>query len=120
MPSHLFSPSTRVWTSSALVAASLLAVAHAPVHAADWSDAYIGYTYGTKFKEPGSDADVKKHVVTLQYVSGYKYGVNFFTLDMLKSDENNPASGGSLATSSSRGAQEVYVVYNHTLSLGKV
>jgi nucleoside-specific outer membrane channel protein Tsx len=98
----------------------LAALPFASVHAADWSDAYIGYAYGTKFKEPGSAADVKKHVVTLQYVGGYKYGVNFFTLDMLKSDINNPASGNSLATTSTRGAQEVYVVYNNTVSFSKL
>ncbi len=92
----------------------------AAAHAADWSDAHIGYGYGTKFKEPGSTADVSKHVVTLQYVGGYKYGVNFFSLDMLKSDSNNPATGGSLDTPSRRGAQEVYVTYNHTLSFGKL
>lgn len=93
----------------------LLALASfSAAHAADWSDAYIGYAYGTKYKEPGSDADVKKHVVTLQYVGGYKYGVNFFTLDMLKSDINNPANN------STRGAQEVYVVYNNTVSFSKL
>ena len=101
----------------------LVAINAGVAHAADWSDAYIGYAYGTKFKDPGSAADVKKHVVTLQYVGGYKYGVNFFTLDMLKSDINNPASGGQVTPvtiTSSRGAQEVYVVYNNTLSFGKL
>jgi nucleoside-specific outer membrane channel protein Tsx len=81
---------------------------------AAWSDASIGLTYGTKFKEPGNAAEVKKSIVTLQYVGGFKYGVNFFTLDMLKSDVNNPARN------SPRGAQEVYVVYSNTLSLGKL
>jgi nucleoside-specific outer membrane channel protein Tsx len=114
----------RVTTStclrSVLVAASALAAA-APmaVRAADWSDTFIGYTYGTKFRQPGSDADVTKNVATLQYVGGYKYGVNFFTVDMLKSDHNNPAAGPTSA-GSTRGGQEVYVSYNNTLSWGKL
>lgn len=107
-------------TLTKLSAAALAACALTAAHAADWSDASIGYTYGTKFKEPGSAADVKKHVVTLSYVGGFKYGVNFFTLDMLKSDNNNPAQGPTLGSPSNRGAQEVYVVYNNTLSIGKL
>ena len=86
--------------------------------AAEWSDAFIGYTYGTKFKQPGSDADVTKNVATLQYVGGYQYGVNFFNVDMLKSDHNNPAAGPGAG--STRGGQEVYVSYSNTLSFGKL
>ena len=78
----------------ALVTAFALAsAAPMPANAAEWSDTFIGYTYGAKFKQPGSDADVTKNVATLQYVGGYKYGVNFFNVDMLKSDHNNPAAG---------------------------
>ena len=98
-----------------LILAALAAAAATPlVRAADWSDASIGYYYGTDFKEPGSAAKVHKSVTTLQYVGGYKYGVNFFTVDLLKSLNNNPANN------SNRGAQEVYAVYSNTLSLGKV
>ena len=86
------------------------------VHAADWSDASIGYYYGTAFKEPGSAQNVKKSVTTLSYVGGYKYGVNFFTLDMLKSNGANAAAGEG----NTRGAQEVYVVYNNTISFSKL
>ena len=104
----------RVILRSTVIGALIGATLPSMVQAADWSDAFIGYTYGTKFKEPGSDADVKKSVATLQYVGGYKYGVNFFSLDMLKSDENNPANN------SPRGAQEVYVTYNNTVSFSKL
>ena len=91
-----------------------LAFVAAQAGAADWSDAFIGLTYGTQYKEPGNAAEVKKAIATLQYVGGYKYGTNFFTLDMLKSSDANPARG------SARGAQEVYVVYNNTVSFGKL
>lgn len=104
----------RTRTLSKVAACAALAACAAAAHAAEWSDAFIGFTYGNKFKEPGSDADVKKKVATLQYVGGYKYGVNFFSVDMLASDENNTANN------SDRGAHEVYVTYSNTVSFGKV
>src|SRR4051794_26996721 len=106
-------------TRSRVAFAAILATAALGAQAAEWSDAYLGFTSGAKFHEPGSEADVHKNVLTLEYVGGYKYGANFFTLDMLSSDARNPATGGSLDTPSARGAQEVYVVYNNTLSLTK-
>ena len=112
-------PSTHMLGALAPVAAFALASA-APMlaNAAEWSDTFIGYTYGTKFRQPGSDANVTKNVATLQYVGGYQYGVNFFNVDMLKSDHNNPAAGPGAG--STRGGQEVYVSYNNTLSWGKL
>jgi len=110
----------RAGTMARLAMAVALACAAGSACAADWSDAFIGYTYGQKFKEPGSSADVAKHVFTLQYVGGYKYGVNFFTVDMLKSDSNNPADGPTVSQTSNRGAQETYAVFNTTFSASKV
>jgi nucleoside-specific outer membrane channel protein Tsx len=46
-------------------------------------------------------------------VYGYKYGTNFFNLDLLMSDNKDPdATGG--------GAQEAYFVYRNTVELSKV
>lgn len=83
--------------------------------AADWSDTYIGYRYGTKFAEPYESNNITKNIINLSHVSGYKYGTNFFNADMLLSNSKDPASAGS-----SSGAQEVYVVYRNTLDIGKV
>ena len=83
--------------------------------AADWSDTYIGYRYGTKFAEPFNNQDIAKNIVNLQHVSGYKYGVNFFNVDLLLSNSKDPSSAGSNV-----GAHEAYVVYRHTLDIGKV
>lgn len=82
---------------------------------ADWSDTSIGYRYGTQFAEPVNANAIVKDIVSLNHVSGYKYGSNFFNADLLMSDDKDP--GGKGATN---GAQEVYVVYRHTLDLGKV
>jgi len=88
-------------------AASLLAAAQA-THAADWSDTSVGLRYGTKFQEPYNGQDINKAIVNFTHASGYKYGSNFFNVDFLKSDNVDS------------NAQEVYVVYRHTLDLGKV
>jgi nucleoside-specific outer membrane channel protein Tsx len=76
--------------------------------AAEWSDTSIGYRYGTKFQEPYNGQDITKSILNLTHVSGYKWGSNFFNVDMLMSNgkDNN--------------AQEVYVVYRNTVDLGKV
>ncbi|HSW20278.1 MAG TPA: outer envelope protein [Ramlibacter sp.] len=91
----------------AAAAAVALGAMHAAC-AADWSDNSISYRYGTKFQEPFNGQDIKKNIVNFSHVSGYKYGSNFVSIDLLNSD------------STDFGAQEAYVVYRHTLDLGKV
>jgi len=106
---------TRWRISSRLLALSLLASVSATSQAADWSDTYIGYRYGTKFAEPFLGNEISKNIFNLSHVSGYQYGTNFFNADILMSDSNDPADANS-----TEGAREVYVVYRHTLDLGKV
>lgn len=81
--------------------------------AAEWSDTSIGYRYGTKFREPFNNEDISKNIVDLQHASGYKYGTNFFNVDLLMSDGKDPAAGGA-------GAQEAYIVYRNTVNLSKI
>ena len=96
------------------LALALLVAAALPLAAADWSDTFIGYRTGTQFREPGIDGTVKKNIVQLGHVSGWAYGTNFFNVDMLMSDKNDPTASGN------GGANEVYVLYRGSLSLGKV
>jgi hypothetical protein len=100
-------------TTHALVAATLTAAAGAVV-AADFSDTYIGFRRGSSFSEPGISQDVPKNIITFGHFSAYKYGTNFFNLDILKSLENDPARGGGGQ------AQELYFAYRTSLSLAKV
>ena len=88
------------------VAAALASVQH--VNAAEWSDTSIGYRYGTQFAEPYVGTGIAKNIINLTHASGYKYGTNFFNVDLLES--NNKDSG----------AQEAYIVYRNTLDLAKV
>lgn len=100
---------------SSIACAAALALISGAAAAADWSDTYIGYRYGTKFAEPFNSEDISKNILNLSHVSGYKYGTNFFNADLLLSDDKDPGGAGSTA-----GAQEVYIVYRHTLDLEKV
>ncbi|HRP25058.1 MAG TPA: hypothetical protein PLC66_13850 [Thauera sp.] len=98
----------------ALTATCLLAALPAVGHAATWSDTYVGYRYGTEFREPTNSRDVEKHVLQFTHASGYSVGQNFVNLDVLQSDKTDPASGGG------SGATEFYLTYRHQLHLGKV
>ncbi len=100
---------------SSIACAAALALLGGAAAAADWSDTSIGYRYGTKFAEPFNTNDIKKSIVNLNHVSGYAYGTNFFNADLLLSDDKDPGGAGSTA-----GAQEVYIVYRHTLDFGKL
>ncbi|MBS4017334.1 outer envelope protein [Azonexus hydrophilus] len=104
---------------SILTASVLLAVGITGASAADWSDTSIGYRYGTKFAEPFNNNDIKKNIINLTHASGYKYGSNYFNVDMLMSDSNDsPTTNGVPNKESS--AQEVYIVYRHTFDFGKI
>lgn len=101
---------------AALAASAAALTLSVSAQAADWSDTSLGWRYGTKFQEPGNGQDIAKNIFSLEHASGYKYGSNFFNVDMLVSDGKDPAAGGN----GSGGAHEVYVVYRHTLDFGKV
>lgn len=103
-----------MFAKKSIVAASvLLAVGITGASAADWSDTYIGWRYGTQFGEPFNKNDIRKNIFNFGHVSGYKYGTNFLNVDMLLSDDKDSLNGSS-------GAHEVYVVYRHTLDFGKI
>lgn len=83
-------------------------------YAADWSDTSLSWRYGPDFTEPGNPSDIRKNIVALTHVSGYKYGSNFFNVDVLTSDKKDPANN------STNGAQEIYLVYQTQLHLSKI
>jgi nucleoside-specific outer membrane channel protein Tsx len=94
---------------------TICAALSVPAMAADWSDTSIAWRTGTRFAEPFNARDIRKDIVQFTHASGYKYGGNFFNLDILLSDKADPSAKGA-----SSGAQEFYVVYRHTLEWGKV
>lgn len=51
----------------------------AVAQAATWSDTFIGYRYGTDFREPNNTEKVRKHVLQLTHASGHSIGQHFRT-----------------------------------------
>ncbi|MCG6658940.1 hypothetical protein HOP52_14360 [Halomonas campisalis] len=102
----------KAWKIASLSLASCLVATG--VNAATWSDTFIGYRYGTQFKEPGNDKAIDNHILQLSHASGYAYGSNFFNLDYRQSDRNDPIHG------SDAGAANMYLVYRHQLHYGKL
>ncbi|NMG42941.1 DUF5020 family protein [Aromatoleum toluvorans] len=76
--------------------------------ASDWSETDVQVMNGTRFRDPGNPDDVTKTTVTLQHVSGYAYGRNYFFVDSYWGTKNAPR------------ANDIYGEYYHYLSLGKI
>jgi nucleoside-specific outer membrane channel protein Tsx len=98
-----------------LALCSVLAALGGSAQALDWSDTSVGYRYGNTFAEPFNTNSISKNIFNVTHANGYKYGTNFLNADFLFSDKNDPKNVGS-----DSGAQEAYVVYRHTLDIGKV
>ena len=75
------------------LAALATAFAAPSAQALTWSDTFIGYRYGTEFREPNNRNDVEKHVLQFTHASGYSVGQNFVNLDVFQSDDMDPADG---------------------------
>ena len=103
--------STRIKT---LAVAGALLAAPAVSQAETWSDTFIGYRYGTDFREPNNARDVEKHILQFTHASGYSVGQNFVNLDIFQSDKADPTERGG-----SNGATEFYLTYRHQVHLGK-
>ena len=89
--------------------------------AATFSDTYIGWRYGTEFAEPFETNNISKNIFNLSNVSGYTYGTNFFNVDLLISDQKDPAGfNPATGTPQATGAQEAYVVYRNTAYFSKI
>ncbi|WP_018991933.1 hypothetical protein [Aromatoleum toluclasticum] len=94
-------------SAAASVLAFALAAGAGQATAADWSQTDVQVMNGTGFRDPGIHDDVTKTTVTLQHVSGYAYGRNYFFVDSYWGTKNAPRSN------------DIYGEYYHYLSLGK-
>jgi len=99
---------------AAIAAVSTLVFTAMTAQAADWSDTSISWRKGNKFAEPFDKNDISKNILNLSHISGYKYGTNFVSVDMLYSDSKDPS-----AYKSTNGASEVYIVYRNTVEFSK-
>jgi nucleoside-specific outer membrane channel protein Tsx len=85
------------------------------VRAVERSDAVFSIRTGSTFREPHNPAEIKKDIFSFSQMNSYAYGSNFLNVDLLQSDQSDPASFGQTA-----GAQEAYVVYRHIFDIGKL
>jgi nucleoside-specific outer membrane channel protein Tsx len=86
-----------------------------PAAAENSGDTFIGYRYGTRFREPNNPNEITKSIVQFTHASTYRYGSNYVNVDYFKSDGDDPASGAG-----SGGAVEIYLTYRNQLQIGKL
>lgn len=84
----------------------LLAVAASgPALAADWSSTNAQFLSGDDFIIPGVADGIEKNILTLEHASGWKYGDNFFFVDVINGDADD---------------MELYGEFSPRLSFGKL
>ncbi len=106
----LFSQKGLVYLSIGLTLFSISTLALAD----DWSDFYIGYRYGKNFSDPYQGNAIPKNILNFAYTGSYRYGTNYFNIDLLKSTSGDPEIG------STQGATEAYAVYRNVVYASKV
>lgn len=96
--------------------------------ALDWSDTSLFVNHGPNYKFPGTrfdlggdgrnyrEQDVRVTTYGLQHASGYRYGTNFANIEWIRSNGKDPADG----VAGAQGADEIFGVFRHTLSLSAV
>jgi len=91
--------------------------APAPVAAAPMffvNDNTISYSYQFNATDPGVKGKFGKNVFSFTHFDVWAMGTNFFTVDLLKSPLQDPASGGNA------GATEIYGLFRSTLGLNQL
>ena len=66
-----------------------------PAAAEDSSDTFIGYRYGTRFREPHIPSEITKNIVEFAHASTYRYGSNYLNIDYFKSRQRRRLGRGS-------------------------
>jgi hypothetical protein len=97
----------------------------APVHASDflWTDTYLSYRYLWQDVQPGTYRDVQENAVNLSHADGWKYGQNFFSLDVEQfthQDPTNIAGTFGQPGPQSTGSGEFYGLFRSTFSGNKI
>lgn len=80
----------------------------------EWTSNTLGYRYGKDFTNPNNPNDISKNIYSFSHADGYRYGSNFFHLDVLESDNNDPRKG------TNEGSSEVYGVFRSQLFASRV
>jgi nucleoside-specific outer membrane channel protein Tsx len=100
-----------------LTAAAILLAATGHVWADGFSDTWMGVRDGPTISNPGEEKggrNVNKVIVNLGHFDIWDYGSNFFSVDVLFSNANEPAQN------SAGGSTEFYAVYRAQFSPDKI
>ena len=100
-----------------LIVAAALAMTATQARAQGFSDSWIGVRDGTTVANPGAEKggrDVNKVIFNVGHFDVWDYGSNFFNVDVLFSNANEPANN------SPGGSTEFYAVYRGQLSPDKI
>src|SRR5271168_3013947 len=87
-----------------------------------YSDTSMQYEWGPTYSDPGSASRFDKMQLFFVHADGYKYGENFFNVDVLFSNNKDP-SGDTVAgapAGSPNGSTEIFIVDRHEVSLNAV
>ncbi|CAD5108970.1 nucleoside-binding protein [Zestomonas carbonaria] len=82
--------------------------------ALEWMNNSVGFRYGQEFTNPNNPHKIAKRIYSFTHASGYQYGSNYFHLDVLLSDSNDPRKG------TDHGSSEVYAVYRNQVFASRV
>ena len=80
----------------------------------EWTSNTLGFRYGKGFTNPNNPHDISKRIFSFSHADGYRYGSNFFHLDVLQSDSDDPRKG------TDHGSSEVYGVFRSQLFASRV
>ncbi|BAN47652.1 hypothetical protein [Metapseudomonas resinovorans] len=80
----------------------------------EWMNNSVGFRYGQQFTNPNNPDKFAKRIYSFTHANGYRYGSNFFNLDVFLSDSRDPRKG------TDNGGSEVYAVYRHQLFASRV
>jgi nucleoside-specific outer membrane channel protein Tsx len=106
-----------------MAAAAALGLVAGQAHAQGFSDTSVGVRDGWSISNPGAPTvaarDVNKIIVNVGHFDVWDYGTNFFNVDALFSNANEPAYAIGNG-SSGGGSTEFYAVYRAQLSPDKI
>lgn len=113
--SRRLSTGSRIALSAALLAGLPLDAAFADDDRFfEWTSNTLGFRYGQQFTNPNNPDKFAKRIYSFSHADGYRYGSNFFHLDVFFSDSRDPRKG------TDHGGSEVYAVYRHQLYASRV
>lgn len=84
------------------------------------NDNRLTYAYMFTGTDPGVAGTTAKQVVAFTHFDAWQYGTNFFNIDLLKSDHNDPAGPCPVTATGCAGVTEIYGLIRSTLGFNQI